>query len=249
MYQKRVNIMPMAGEGLRFKKAGYNTPKPLINVNGKPMFIRSAECMPTADLWIFITQKKFLENGEIDREIKKNFDNYNIISVDQLTEGQASTCGLAADYLKNDNQVFINACDSFIKFNFENYLRQIKKYDVLVFSTKCKEVHLNNPNAYGWVRENEKGTLEISCKKPFNQKPMNERPIVGTFFFKKSEFFVNSINLLFKNKNKIRNEYYLDMAIQESIKLGFKVGEILVDNYIDLGNYKELEKWNSNNFS
>ena len=63
--------MPMAGEGLRFKKAGYNIPKPLINVNGKPMFIRSAECMPTADLWIFITQKKFLENGEIDREIKK----------------------------------------------------------------------------------------------------------------------------------------------------------------------------------
>ena len=57
---------------------------------------------------------------------------------------------------------------------------------------------------------------------------MNERPIVGTFFFKKSEFFVNSINLLFKNKNKIGNEYYLDMAIQESIKLGFKVGEILV---------------------
>ena len=29
--------------------------------------------------------------------------------------------------------------------------------------------------------------------------------------------------LLFKKKNKIRNEYYLDMAIQESIKLGLKV--------------------------
>ena len=39
------------------------------------------------------------------------------------------------------------------------------------------------------------------------------------------------------------------MAIQESIKLGLKVGEVLVDNYIDLGNYKELEKWNNTNFT
>ena len=37
------------------------------------------------------------------------------------------------------------------------------------------------------------------------------------------------------------------MAIEESIKLGLKVGEILVDNYIDLGNYNELEKWNKSN--
>lgn len=249
MYKKRVNIMPMAGEGLRFKKAGYDTPKPLINVQGKPMFIRSAECMPDADLWIFITQKKFLESGEIDKEIKKNFNNYNTVSVDQITEGQASTCGLAGKYLKNDDQVFINACDSFIKFNFDTYLTQIKKYDVLVFTTKCNKIHLNNPNAYGWVRNNKDKNLEISCKKPFNEIPLDERPIVGTFFFKKSEFFINSINLLFKKKNKIRNEYYLDMAIQESIKLGLKVGEVLVDNYIDLGNYKELEKWNNTNFT
>ena len=248
MYKKKVNIMPMAGEGLRFKKAGYDIPKPLIDVKGKPMFIRSAQCMPDADLWIFITQKKFLENGQIDKEIKKNFKNYNIISVDQTTEGQASTSSLAGKYLKNDDQVFINACDSFIKFNFDTYLTQIKKYDVLVFTAKCNEIHLNNPNAYGWVRNNKEGTLEISCKKPFNEKPVDEKPIVGTFFFNKSKFFINSINLLFKKKNKIRNEYYLDMAIEESIKLGLKVGEILVDNYIDWGNYNELEKWNKSNF-
>ena len=58
MNNRRVNIMPMAGEGLRFTNAGYKKPKPLIDINGKPMFIRSAQCMPDADLWIFICQKK-----------------------------------------------------------------------------------------------------------------------------------------------------------------------------------------------
>ena len=69
----------------------------------------------------------------------------------------------------------------FHKFSTLKYPK-IKKYDVLVFTTKCNEIHLNNPNAYGWVRNNKEGTLEISCKKPFNEKPVDEKPIVGTFF-------------------------------------------------------------------
>ena len=59
--KRQINIMPMAGDGLRQKGVGYNLPKPLININGEPMFIRSAKCMPDADLWIFITKKKFVE--------------------------------------------------------------------------------------------------------------------------------------------------------------------------------------------
>ena len=34
-------IMPMAGEGSRFAKAGWTTPKPLIEVNGQPLFKHS----------------------------------------------------------------------------------------------------------------------------------------------------------------------------------------------------------------
>ena len=77
---------------------------------------------------------------------------------------------------------------------------------------------------------------------------MQDRIIVGSFFFKNLNFFQETIESVFKKGNKIYNEYYLDMAIEESIKLGLKVGEILVDNYIDWGNYNELEKWNKSNF-
>ena len=36
-------IMPMAGEGSRFRNAGWTTPKPLIELNGKPLFVRAIE--------------------------------------------------------------------------------------------------------------------------------------------------------------------------------------------------------------
>ena len=34
-------IMPMAGEGSRFAKAGWTTPKPLIELRGVPLFMRA----------------------------------------------------------------------------------------------------------------------------------------------------------------------------------------------------------------
>ena len=52
-----------------------------------------------------------MEN-KIEGKIKNVMSAVFEISVDQITEGQASTCGLAGKYLKNDDQVFINACDS-----------------------------------------------------------------------------------------------------------------------------------------
>ena len=81
MTQRSINIMPMAGEGERFKNFGYKLPKPLIKINGEPMFIRSAKCMPKADLWIFLVKEKFLQNGLIEKEINKNFKNNKIIPI------------------------------------------------------------------------------------------------------------------------------------------------------------------------
>ena len=104
------------------------------------------------------------------------------------------------------------------------------------------------------MKVDKEGILNVSCKKPFSNEPSKEKPIVGTFFFNKSKFFINSIDSLFKKKNKINNEYYLDMAIAESVKLDFKVGEFLVDNYVDFGRpgidiYEELDKWKNNNLT
>ena len=39
----------------------------------------------------------------------------------------------------------------------------------------------------------------------------------------------------------INNEYYLDMAIFESINLGLKISEIKTLKYIDWGNHKNLK--------
>ena len=62
---RRVNIIPMAGEGSRFVNKGYKLPKPLIPINGVPMVVRAAKCLPDADLWIFICRENHIISSEI----------------------------------------------------------------------------------------------------------------------------------------------------------------------------------------
>ena len=57
MINKFICVMPMAGSGSRFKKYGYHTPKPLIKVNGEPMFIKAAKSFPKYFKWLFIANK------------------------------------------------------------------------------------------------------------------------------------------------------------------------------------------------
>ena len=43
-------IMPMAGEGSRFIKEGYTQPKPLIEYQGMPLFIRAINSLKDIDV-------------------------------------------------------------------------------------------------------------------------------------------------------------------------------------------------------
>ena len=90
----------MAGEGIRFVNKGYKLPKPLIPINGIPMVVRAAKCLPSADLWIFICKEDHVLNSKIEDILNQYFSSPKIISVDFLTEGQASTCLLAKKYLR-----------------------------------------------------------------------------------------------------------------------------------------------------
>ena len=48
----------MAGVGQRFVDGGYDTPKPLIEVDELPMIVQAANSLPVADYWVFICRKE-----------------------------------------------------------------------------------------------------------------------------------------------------------------------------------------------
>lgn len=83
-------IMPMAGEGSRFRKEGWETPKPLIELKGKPLFMRAINSVSTDEIplkYSFIVRQEHIDEYQIDKYIKEKLPKANIFSVKKLLVG------------------------------------------------------------------------------------------------------------------------------------------------------------------
>ena len=72
-------LIPMAGAGSRFKEAGYIFPKPLIEIDNKPMIQWVIESLNLEGNFIFIVQKEHQEKYNINSVLKILKPNCKII--------------------------------------------------------------------------------------------------------------------------------------------------------------------------
>ena len=241
---RRVNLIPMAGAGQRFVDAGYDTPKPLIEVDGTPMAVLAAKSLPTADHWIFICRDEHILEHGIDKVLRHHFPSSEIISVVYLTAGQASTCLLARDLLRPDDQLTIGTCDNAMEYDPEVFEQKITQADVIIWTFRNNSAVLQNPKAYGWVEVDEtEKALKVSCKEPISTKPLSDHAVVGSFSFRKAETFLQCVDTMITKNRRINNEFYLDVAIDECILLGYVVCPIEVRQYVCWGTPQDLEEY------
>jgi NDP-sugar pyrophosphorylase family protein len=140
MINRKVNLIPIAGLGLRFKNKGYKIPKPLIPINGTPMFVSAARALPKADLYIFVCLKNYIEKYSLDKIIKNYFPKSKIISLAKKTKGQADTCLKAVNFLKDSDRLTIGSCDYSMKYNSLDFNKKLKSSDLLIWTFKNKDV-------------------------------------------------------------------------------------------------------------
>ena len=115
--QRRIQlVIPMAGLGSRFSQAGYKVPKPLIPIYGIPMYqvvVNNLMHETVASLTI-VCPRKWGLSGEIVGALSTHGVPVNIVEVDELTEGPASTVWLTKPYLAPDLPVVVANSDQYI---------------------------------------------------------------------------------------------------------------------------------------
>lgn len=240
-------ILPLAGRGSRFKKEGYQTSKPLLEVNGKPMIIQAVNCLPTTTNKIFIT----LEKHKINNLLKECYNNVKVFNIDKTTEGQACTCqiGLERANFDLEKPILISACDNGVYYNVEKYQQLIsdENIDIIVWSFRNQQTSKYNPDMYAWLDVDENDYIKhVSCKKFIYDDPLKTHAIIGTMFFRKAKYFIDGLKENYKHKIKTNNEYYVDDVLNQNIKMGLKVKVFEVEHYICWGtpsDYKTYNYW------
>lgn len=120
-------IMPMAGEGSRFAKAGWTTPKPLIELNGQPLFKHAISSVFAEDIpmkYSFIVRQEHIDKYAIDKGIKSFLPEANIFSVLKTTRGAVETCLMAESAIADEDAVIVMDCD--LEFRSQRFLEIIR---------------------------------------------------------------------------------------------------------------------------
>ena len=232
--EKILNIViPMAGEGSRFKNAGYTFPKPLIDVNGKPMIQIVIENLKPKcpHKFIFICQKEHYEKYSLN-EIFNNLvgkEGYECIQLDSITQGAACTIMTASEYINNENDLLIANSDQFIDFSRKS------NADGTIMTFEA-----SHPK-WSYARiDNDENVIEVAEK-----KVISNHATVGIYYFKEGKTFVEETQSMIEKDIRVNNEFYVCPVYNESILSGKKnkIWDIDKNKMHGLGTPEDLNKF------
>ena len=236
-------VMPMAGEGSRFKKEGWATPKPLIELNGKPLFLHaiSSVAAPGIELrYSFIVRQEHIKEYEIDKGIKSILPKANIFSVAKTTRGAVETCLVAESAIADDDAVIVMDCDlEFRSKKFLEIILSILKQPVDFAEGGALVSFQSTDPRYSYAALGENGYVTKTAEK----EPISNHALCGAYFFSTGKRFKQVAHQLLDEPEFKKPEYYVSLLYNYLLKAGEKVQLASMEEYYSYGTPEELKRY------
>ena len=230
---KKMNvIIPMAGAGSRFAQAGYTFPKPLIEINGKPMIQVVVENLNIDAHYIFIVNKEHYEKYNLKQLLNLISPKCDIVLVDKITEGAACTTLLAKDLINNDSPLLIANSDQYVEWNSNEclYAFNVNNIDggILTFES-------THPK-WSYAKLNEKGFVSEVAEK----NPISNIATVGIYYWKHGKDYVRYAEQMIQKNIRVNNEFYVCPVFNEAIADNKKIRVKQIEKMWGLGTPEDL---------
>ena len=211
-------VIPMAGAGSRFAVAGYENPKPLIDVAGLPMIQLVINNLRPREphRFIFICQKSHLERYRLLEKLTDWAPGSSVVAVNGLTEGAACTVLAARDLIDNDQPLMIANSDQYIDTDINRYLSDMRARDL---DGMIMTMSANDPK-WSYVGIDEQGLVELVVEK----EVISNEATVGIYNFRKGCDFVSAADRMISANLRVNNEFYVAPAYNLLIGQGARIG-------------------------
>lgn len=215
-------VIPMAGAGSRFAKAGYKKPKPFIDVLGKPMICHVLDNLRVdgAKYILLVRNEHYLAEKDIISYVQNKY-NTEIVLIDKLTEGAACTVLHSHRLINNNTPLLIANSDQIVDMNINDYINDSENRK-LDGSVLCFE---DNDTKWSYAKIDEDGFITEIKEKVV----ISNNATVGIYYFNKgSDFVENAIDMIVRNE-RVNNEFYVAPVYNYAIKQGKKFGIYSID--------------------
>lgn len=236
-------IMPMAGEGSRFRDAGWTTPKPLIELNGKPLFLRAIESVKVEGApmkYSFIVRQEHIDKYDVDKGIKEIIPSAKIYYVEKTTRGAVETCMIAEEGVADDDAVVVMDCD--LEFRSQRYAELIKE----ALKTPAEEskggalvsFESDQPK-YSYAELGDNGLVKRTAEK----EVISNHALCGAYFFSSGKEFKEVAHRLLNEPVMLKPEFYVSLLYNYLLKNGSPVRLAPMEIYRSYGTPEELMRW------
>ena len=233
----------MAGEGSRFRDAGWTTPKPLIELDGKPLFIRAIESVKVDGVpmkYSFIVRQEHIDEYGVDKGIKEILPDARIYSVKQTTRGAVETCLIAEPGIADDDAVIVMDCD--LEFRSKKYSDIIKS----VLEMPAEEAKggalvsfESDLPKYSYAEVGEDGLVKRTAEK----EVISNHALCGAYFFSSGKEFKQAAHRLLDEPVMLKPEYYVSLLYNYLLKDGAPVMLAPMEMYRSYGTPEELNQF------
>ena len=230
-------IITMAGLGTRFRKAGYNCPKYMIEAKGKTLFDWSMDSLigynRNVSRYIFVVRKEDDSKAFIrDHMAGYGIKNIEIVGIDAMTDGQATTCMLAMPFCNPEEEIMV--------YNIDTYVEPYEmKYEDISGDGHIPCFHAEGDH-WSFVRlDGEGNAIEVREK-----ERISDNCTLGAYYFKSAELYKGLYEEYYADDSRMeKNEKYIAPLYNYMIEKGMKVTISAVDarKVHVLGTPEELE--------
>jgi NDP-sugar pyrophosphorylase family protein len=230
-------LMPMGGLGTRFRAVGISTPKPLIEVDGAPMFRRALASLAPwpgdTEVVVVVRAADDAEHG-LARQVREVEPSASVVLLDHDTRGAVETCLVARHELDPDEPLVIMDCD--IAFASPEWFAAMdratgrQELDALLLSFRSTEPR------YSFAEVGDDGLVRRTAEK----QAISTDALMGVYTFTRARTFLEAADRLMERQiGAAMPEYYVSLAFNELIASGSRVGLVRGDFY-SFGTPEEL---------
>ena len=233
----------MAGLGKRFRDSGVFLPKPLISVDGSPMFMKAVSSLAglSRDLFFFFVIRAADElHNSLGKIVTECVPGVTLLQLDAPTRGAIETVLKVAPRLDPEAPLLVLDCD--IAFQSEPFIEFWNSGEYEQFDGALMYFNSTDP-AYSYLASDAANLVTSIVEKQL----ISERAVVGAYFFSKAKKFLEVGNhLVAQFESGDENELFLSLAMNELIKEGGRILAIPA-HFENFGTPHALESYLSKN--
>lgn len=228
-------VIPMAGAGSRLSGDPTGRPKPLIEVDGRPLWSWAVNCLPVeaAGRIVFVCLGRHIDEYAVDQAILAELSGLPVVihRIEEVTDGQLRTVVAAREHLVGTDPLLVFNADTWFRHDQREFLELARQADgVLGVSSMPGD-------RWSFVRLDEHESVVEVVEK----QRISDDVCTGLYHFADTGRFLADADTMFALDERTNGEFFVAPIYQRMIERGETVRIMTAERFLPIGTPEELE--------